>query len=143
VIVPIAGWNKVTKKALRFAFELSREIKAIHVEVIEGECDEIRRGWNDLVSEPASRAGYPSPTLEVVPCPYRRVLSTIINVVQREARTHPERQVAVVIPEMVEYRWYNHFLHNRRAAVLKAMLYFLGNRRIIVVNVPWYLQTKD
>jgi hypothetical protein len=48
--------------------------------------------------------------------------------------------VAVVIPELIERRWYNYLLHNQRAAVLKAMLYFLGNKNIVVVNVPWYLE---
>ena len=143
VIVPIAGWNQTTKKAMLFALELSPEVKAFQVEVTEGECDELRKKWNELVCDPAVRAGYPAPTLEVVPSPYRRVLSEIIGFVQRESRAHPERHITVVIPEMVEHRWYNNFLHNRRAAALKAMLYFLGNHRLVVVNVPWYLQPKN
>ena len=143
VIVPIASWNQITKKALRFAVELSPEVKAIKVEVIEGDCDELKMKWKELVADPAVRAGYTAPTLEVVPSPYRRVLSEIIGFVQRESKAHPERHITVVIPELVERRWYNNFLHNRRAAALKAMLYFLGNHRLIVVNVPWYLQPKD
>ena len=143
VIVPIATWNEVTKKALRFALQLSPEVRAIHMEVIEGECDDLRKNWDKLVSEPARRAGYNAPTLEVVPSPYRRVLSGIIEFVQRESEANPERHITVVVPELVEPRWYNNFLHNRRAAALKAMLYFLGNHRLVVVNVPWYLQRKD
>jgi hypothetical protein len=51
----------------------------------------------------------------------------------------PSRQILVVIPEMVERHWYYYFLHNQRAAALKAMLYVKGNQKIAVVNVPWYL----
>jgi hypothetical protein len=31
-------------------------------------------------------------------------------------------------------------LHNKRAAVLKSLLLLKGNQRIIVINVPWYLE---
>jgi len=53
----------------------------------------------------------------------------------------PARQIAVLIPELVERHWYYYFLHNQRAAVLKALLYWKGNQRIAVVNVPWYLDS--
>ena len=50
------------------------------------------------------------------------------------------RQLAVLIPELVERHWYYYFLHNQRAAVLKALLYVRGSERIAVVNVPWYIE---
>jgi hypothetical protein len=67
-------------------------------------------------------------------------MTPIIDIAMRESKLQPDRQVAVVIPELVERRWYNYILHNQRAAALKAMLYFLGNKNIIVVNVPWYIE---
>jgi hypothetical protein len=63
-----------------------------------------------------------------------------VEIALREAKKNPDRPIAVVIPELVEKRWYNYFLHNQRAAVLKAMLYFLGSKNIVVVNVPWYVE---
>jgi hypothetical protein len=33
-----------------------------------------------------------------------------------------------------------YILHNKRAAVLKSLLLLKGNQRIIVINVPWYLE---
>ena len=53
------------------------------------------------------------------------------------------RPIAVVIPELVEGRWYHYLLHNQTAAVLKAYLYFSGRERITVVNVPWYLKDPE
>jgi len=50
----------------------------------------------------------------------------------------PERQIAVVLPELVERRWYQYFLHNQRPAMLKALLYVRGNQKTVVINVPWY-----
>ena len=140
VIVPIKGWNKVTKKALRFAIELSPDVKAVQVEVSEGDCDEVQRGWHEWVVEPAQRLGHPAPQLEIISSPYRRVLIPVIELAEQEAKAQPDRQIAVVIPEIVQDRWYNYALHNQRAAALKTLLYFLGNRQVMVVNVPWYLR---
>jgi hypothetical protein len=41
----------------------------------------------------------------------------------------------------VQRRWYHHLLHNKRAAVLKGLLLLKGNQRIVVINVPWYLES--
>ena len=45
----------------------------------------------------------------------------------------------MIIPELVEYRWYHYLLHNQRAQALKAVLLFRGGQRVVVINVPWYL----
>ena len=52
---------------------------------------------------------------------------------------HPDRDIAVIIPELVQTRWYHVLVHNQTAAIIKAYLLFSGFRRVIVVNVPWYL----
>ena len=139
VILPIAGWDKAAKKALCFAFSLSPEIKVLHIQTSDHEDSALEERWNDLVVRPARAAGVSAPQLEVRASPYRRILTPIVEVALREARLDPARQVAIVIPEIVERRWYNYVLHNQRAAVLKAMLYFAASKNIIVVNVPWYL----
>jgi hypothetical protein len=54
-------------------------------------------------------------------------------------RNHRDRYIAVLIPELVERRWYTNLLHNHRSAVLKALLLFKGDKRVIVINIPWYL----
>jgi hypothetical protein len=51
-------------------------------------------------------------------------------------RKHPDDPIAVLVPELVEWRWYYYFLHNQRAAVLKVLLYAKGTGRIIVISVP-------
>ena len=55
-------------------------------------------------------------------------------------KREPGRKVMVVVPELVAVKWYQYLLHNHRSTVLKAMLLMQGNRRIVVVNVPWYLR---
>jgi hypothetical protein len=140
VILPLAGWDKSAKKALCFAFGLSPQIKVLHIQASDQQGSVLEERWNELVVRPAREAGLPAPQLEVRNSPYRRVLTPILEVVLREARLDPARQVAVIIPEIVERRWYNYVLHNQRAAVLKAMLYFIASKNIVVVNVPWYVK---
>jgi hypothetical protein len=91
------------------------------------------------VEDPVRGAGLTPPELVVLPSPYRLILTPIVNYVLEAERTTPDRQVAVILPELVQHRWYHHLLHNKRAAVLKAMLLMKGNARIVVINVPWYL----
>jgi len=74
----------------------------------------------------------------VLPSPYRFVISPILDYILELERSNPERQIAVLIPELVERHWYHYFLHNQRAELLRALLLAKGNQRIILVNVPWY-----
>lgn len=138
VIVPIAGWNRITQKALRFALEISDHVHAIHVHS-EDSPSKLPGRWKELVEAPAARNGFAAPRLKVIPSPYRYVLTPILDYVTAEAKRHPERHIAVIIPEKILNRWYHYLLHNRRGTLLKALLYFSGNPQIVVMNVPWYL----
>lgn len=138
VIVPISGWNRITQKALRFALEISAHVHAIHVHG-EDSPSKLSAQWKTLVEAPAAAAGLPAPTLKIIPSPYRYVLLPILEYVTAEAKKHPERRIAVIIPEKILNRWYHYLLHNRRGTLLKALLYFYGNPQIVVMNVPWYV----
>jgi hypothetical protein len=67
------------------------------------------------------------------------MLQPILNYILEVRDQHPECQIAVLIHEPVESRWYNYFLHNHRAQGLKALLLFHGGQRVMVINVPWDL----
>jgi hypothetical protein len=143
VIVPIKGWSRVTKKALRFAMELSPDVTAVQVQISEGDCNDVLAGWERWVVQPALDIGHPAPCLEVIHSDHRRILTPLLHFTLRQAKAHPDRQIAVVIPEIIQDRWYNYVLHNQRGVALKAMLYFFGNRQIMVVNVPSYLRVEQ
>jgi hypothetical protein len=55
---------------------------------------------------------------------------------------NPERQVAVLVPELVVQHSYQYFLHNQRAGWLKSLLLRKENQRIVVIDVPWYLSSN-
>ena len=138
IIVPIQGWNAVTKKALRFAETISKDVTALYVDCGDGStifCAE----WARYVDEPAKQGGVKPPQLVVLPSPYRLVLSPIVDYALKTERASPNQQIAVLVPELVERHWYHYLLHNKRAEILKTLLLLRGDQRIIVINVPWYL----
>jgi amino acid transporter len=138
VILPLAGWDKVAQKALRVAMTMSPDVHAVHVDA--GETPEtLQKRWARLVEEPAARAGRPAPRLVVVPSPYRYVILPILEYVARVESVQSDRQIVVLIPEMVEPHWYHYPLHNQRAELLRALLLLRRNERISIVSVPWYL----
>jgi amino acid transporter len=139
IILPIQKWNHIVKKALRFALKISPHIQAVHVDCGEGLAT-FRQEWCRCVEEPAQQARVAKPQLVVLDSPYRLILGPIVNYVLEAERKNPNQQIAVLIPELVQRRWYHHLLHNKRASVLKALLLWKGNQRIIVINVPWYLE---
>jgi hypothetical protein len=57
-------------------------------------------------------------------------------------RAHSRRDIAVIIPELIGTRWYEYVLHNQTAAVIEGYLRLSGLRRVIVINVPWYLSKE-
>ncbi len=138
VVLPIERWDAVSEKALRFAWTISREIQAVHVEC-GAETDRLRQRWHDFVEIPATTAGLPVPTLVILPSPFRFVIRPIVEYVLQQQTDHPDWSIAVVVPELVESHWYYSLLRNNRSAILKTLLFFKGNQRTAVINIPWYL----
>jgi amino acid transporter len=139
VLLPIRGWSAITRKALRFALSISPDIYALHVADDEKEMAELEDTWEQRVHEPATAAGLPAPKLVVVYSPYRRLYPPLKQVVSDLQRAQPDRDLAVIVPELVTTRWYQYLLHNQTATLIKAYLLFSGFRRVVVINVPWYL----
>ncbi len=137
VVVPMESWTTVSQKALRMGLSMSRDVRALHVEC-EG-TDEFQNDWDTQVEQAARKAGLPAPQLVVLRSPFRFVVQPIIDHVLALERENKDRTIAVVVPELVEKRWYYGFLHNQRGEILAALLLLKGDRRIVIVNVPWYL----
>jgi amino acid transporter len=138
VIVPLHRWTRITEKGLRFAMKLSDQVQAVHVDAEEC-CDEVEQMWQRNVAGPVSESGKIVPELVLLPSPFRYVLGPLVEYILKVERDHPERQIAVLVPELVVKRWWQNLLHNQRAQLLKLILLVRGNQRIIVINIPWYL----
>ncbi len=142
VIVPIKNLNCVSEKALRFAASISPDFEAIHIANTQDHCDSLTHQWQDRVAVPFRQAGHPMPVLHVLSSPYRRLFNPLIGYLRDVLRENPDRVVAVIIPELVEARWWQYFLHNQRAMGLKAAMLLQGGSRLVVINVPCYLESE-
>jgi len=139
VIIPMPYWSRMAKYSLRMAFEISRDIRVLHV-AEEDKPDEFCALWDHLVVQPAAQADLPAPKLIQLHSPYRWVIAPIVDYVIQTADENPGRRIVTIVPELVERKWYAYFLHTQRAALLKTMLLMKGNYRISVLNMPWYLK---
>jgi amino acid transporter len=140
VVVLVRGWSRITLKALRVAMRLSPEVYALHVAADDQQFLALEEAWGRCVTDPCRAAGVAAPRLVVVMSPYRRLHAPLTEFLADLQKSHPGRPIAVVVPEMVERRWYHYFLHNQTAAAIKYYLYFSGLERVAVVNVPWYIR---
>jgi amino acid transporter len=140
VVIPMARWDRVTEKALRFGLLLSKEIKVVHIHSDDEEADEGLEGiWADKVLAPIRKEGLEEPELVTIASSFRFVLSPLMDYILKLEDQNPGRKVAVLLPEMVVAHWWENALHGQRVQLLKLMLLLKGNQRIVIVNIPWYL----
>lgn len=139
VVVPMREWNCVTERALLFALTISSEVVVTYVRNEDEDDGTFITHWETKVVPAMKAAGRDVPRLQVLPSPFRQLFRPLIREIDTLKEEYPTRQVAVIIPELVESRWYEYLLHNQRATFLKAELLLKGDNRVVVINVPWYL----
>jgi amino acid transporter len=137
-VVPIDRWSSVSKQALEFASRISSEIIAIHVEP-ENHSELLHDDWERYVEKPFREAGAEPPQLTVLPSPYRWVIVPVVQYVLQLSKKNPHRRIVVVIPQLVEDRWYEFFLHNQRGRLLAWALLAQGNKYIYTLSSGFYL----
>jgi hypothetical protein len=126
VVVPIGAVNKATAAALVYATSLSRNVRAIHIEVDPKDTPKVEREWDrwDI--------GY---ELEILPSPYRSIVRPLVDYVMHLQEESPGALITVVTPELVPRRWWEYLLHNKTALYIRTAFVFKPN--VVVVAVPY------
>jgi len=137
-VIAIDHWSNITRQGIEFAARLFPEVIALHVELAE-HSELLQSEWEHYVEQPFRAAGKEPPHLHILPSPYRFVIIPIVQFILDLSKQHPARSIVVVIPELVEDRWYEYFLHNQRARLLEWVLLARGNEHIFTVSAPWYI----
>jgi amino acid transporter len=140
-VVPIDYLNVLAEKALQIAYGLSQNIHIVHVQE-EHSGRDFSSEWRLDVQPSIDRSGLPEPNLVILKSPYRKVITPILNYIWQLEGKNPENVIAVLVPQLIESRWYYSLLHNRRADILKTVLLLQGRNRILIVNVPWNLEKE-
>lgn len=146
-LVTFDQWNNVADATLKFAFRVSPDVIGVHLTALAGPEDgaeqrELQRQWQRDVVEPTLRAGLRAPRLIIVPAQYRTIEEPVLAVVRQLKEQSPDRSIAVLIPELMKQRWYQHLLHTHRARRLRSRLLRHGGGRLTVISVPWYLEPQ-
>ncbi len=138
-MIPMARWDRIAEKAMRFGLLMSKDLKIVHVHS-EDEHAGLEDDWDEKIKAPIEKEG-----LQVAGAGHD---SIVVPVHHQSAdglhpgawsRSNPGRKVAVLLPELVVRHWWENALHNQRVQLLKLLLLVKGNQRIVVVNIPWYL----
>ena len=143
VVLAIAEWNRLSARALDFAFSITPDIIGLHLTQLTGPGTEeherlLKQQWSELVAAPARRAGFPEPRLVIAPAQYRTIEEPVLKLVGQLERKMASREVAVLIPEVVKIHWYQYLLHTDYAAYLRRQLLLHGGTRLTVINIPWH-----
>jgi amino acid transporter len=138
VVIAVDRWSSITCQGIQFAARLSPEVIAVHVEPNE-HSELLQDDWEQYVDKPFRDAGKEPPRLHLLPSPYRFVIIPFVQFILDLSKKNPDRSIVVVIPELVEDKWYEYFLHNQRGRLLEWVLLARGNERIFTVSAPWYV----
>lgn len=139
VIIPIRGWNRVTEQAVRFGLQLSDDVTVLHVSFIAKDDENLRKIWVKHVEKPLKVLGIKAPNLEIIYSPYRKIYKPILSFIKKMKREKSDNLIAIIIPELIEAHWYEHLLHNVRAAGLRTLLLLERDQRTVVISIPWYM----
>jgi hypothetical protein len=138
VVIPLRRLDRVGQKALRFALTIAPDVYVVQVLAEELDTEDLRAQWRERVEDPVRRhLNSRPPQLVVIRSPYRQFFERFLPWLRELTATRPDRQVIVLIPELVQRRWYQ-FIVSHRAMRLKARLLLEGGPHISVMSTPWY-----
>jgi hypothetical protein len=139
-VVPMRRWDAVSLKAMWFGIGFAERVIAVQVLTGDREVDDLTDRWNELAVDPSRVETRTPPELVVLRSEYRRLYEPLLEFVRQLEQDHPDRPIAVIVPELVEPRWYHHFLHNHTASMMKALLLFRGGPQTVIISTPFYLR---
>jgi amino acid transporter len=129
IIVPIGGVHRATVRAVEYARTLNEHVTAVYIDQY-GDANRVLERWGEW--------GHGTPIV-VLTSPYRSMVGPLLDYIGRIREAQGGKGlVTVVLPEFMPSRWWQHFLHNQSALLLKGALLF--RRDVVVVNVPFHLQ---
>jgi amino acid transporter len=129
VVVLIAGLHKGTIEALEYARSISPSVTALTVDLDPTQTTKLRLRWAEWE---------PDIPLLVLESPYRSIVRPLMDYIDRMERQGEGQYLTVVLPEFVPSHWWEHFLHNQTALLIKAALLFRPGK--ICVSVPYHLE---
>ena len=131
VLVLIGDVHRGVVRAVQYAKTLAPEatVRAVYVETDPANTRRLEEKW--------ARWGLGVP-LVVLTSPYRSLLRPFLDYLDQIQGRGDDQMVTIVLPEFLPRKWWQHFLHNQTALLIKGALLF--RRNTVVADVPYLLR---
>ena len=128
VVVLVGGIHKGVVEALEYARSISPNVTAVTVDLDPTQTSKLRLRWAEWA---------PDVPLVVLESPYRSVVRPLLEYVDKMEKQGEGRYLTIVLPEFIPSHWWEHFLHNQTALLIKAALLFRPGK--VSISVPYHL----
>ena len=127
VLVLIAGVHRGSLAALSYAQTLGDDITAVHVSIDPLESEKVRAKW-DIFGD--------GTRLVILESPYRMLVEPVLDYIKKLSdNKQPNEMLTIVVPQFIPAHWYENFLHNQTALLLRFALIFKPG--LVIVEVPY------
>ncbi len=135
VVIPVSGVHLATVDAVNFARSISDDVTALYVDMEPGAADKIKSTWRDW---------FPEIPLVIAPSPFRSMIGPLINFLDKmDLERNDGRQAVLVMPEFIPAHWWQGFLHNQSAWLIRMTLLFRRRHngfQHVMIDVPYHLR---
>lgn len=135
IVLPVSGVHQGIVEAMNFAQSLSSNITAVFIELDPGTAEEIKKEWQEW---------WPDVPLEIVASPYRSIVFPLLEYLDKTDIDHNDGQQAVLLlPEFIPARWWQSFLHNQSAWLIRLALLYRKRKKgyqRVVIEIPFHLR---
>jgi predicted house-cleaning noncanonical NTP pyrophosphatase (MazG superfamily) len=124
--------NKIVLEAIKYGYELSPLVSAVHIASDNERAEKLKRKWKENNIQIK---------LEIIDSPYRATVHDLLQYLESLEQQERYSKVTLVIPEFVPQRIWQNFLHNQTGQLMKFLL--LLHKNILVTSVPYHPPVKD
>jgi amino acid transporter len=140
IVVLAAGtWSRMTQRGLKFALRLSDDIHVVQIKTETSTTEDLSDNWELLIANPARRARIAEPKLVTLTSAYRQFFTPFVDYVVKLSTEQPDRDVAVLIPDLIMSHWWEGMFHNNRGSLLRAMIRARCTDRVVVISTLFHL----
>jgi len=127
VIVLIASVHRGSLAALAYARTLSNDVTSVHVSTDPIESSKVKEKW-EYYGE--------GTRLVMLESPYRLLIEPVMEYIEKILSIRQQDEiVTVVVPQFVPAHWWENFLHNQTALMLRFGLLFKPG--LVIIEVPY------
>jgi amino acid transporter len=139
VVVAAGTWSRMTQRGLKFALRLSDDIYVVQIKTETSATEDLSDNWQLLIANPSRKARIAEPKLVILTSPFRQFFTPFVDFISALSAKHPDRDITVVIPDLIMSHWWEGIFHNNRGAVLRAMIRARCSDHVVVISTLFHL----